>query len=56
MTNLFDRLRRTVYPRAAWARGGGKPPRLSSIILGMMLVMFAIVLLARAITFLFTAT
>jgi hypothetical protein len=36
MVNLFDQLRKTVYPRAGWARGDGKPPRVTSIILGMM--------------------
>ncbi len=56
MVNLFDQLRKTVYPRAGWARGDGKPPRVSSIILGMMSLTLMVGLIAKVLTYLFTAT
>ena len=56
MTTLFDQLRRAIYPRAGKARGDGTPPRVSSIIFGMLLLIFAVGLIAKALTHLFTAT
>ncbi|MGH6762117.1 MAG: hypothetical protein ACRECW_11090 [Phyllobacterium sp.] len=50
-------IRKQVHPRAGHpARGKVKAPRASSIILGMLLVMLAVMLLAKTINYLFTAT
>ncbi len=49
------KLNKLIHPRAELlARGAGKPPRASDIILGMTLTMLLVVLLALALTHLFT--
>jgi len=49
------KLSKYINPRAAFqARGARKPPRASDIILGMTLTMLVVVLLALALTHLFT--
>ena len=49
------KLTKYINPRAEFrARGQAKPPRASDIILGMTLTMLAVLLLALAISHLFT--
>ena len=51
----MSKLTRYIHPRAELpARGAAKPPRASDIILGMTLTMLVVVLLALAISHLFT--
>jgi hypothetical protein len=53
---FFRGLRRHIAPRTdVLARGEARPARASDIIFGMTLMMLLVVLLARAITHLFTA-
>lgn len=57
MTGWFHQLRQYVAPRAEFlARGAGRPPRASSIICGMVVLVFLLALLAKALTHLFAAT
>lgn len=52
---LLHTMARHINPRAVFlARGAEKPPRASDIILGMTLTMLLVVLLALALTHLFT--
>jgi type II secretory pathway component PulM len=56
MAGWMRRLAHQVDPRSGFsARGAGRPPRASSIILGMTTVLLLVVLLAKALTQLFTA-
>lgn len=49
------KLSKYTNPRAgSLARGAGEPPRASDVILGMTLTMLLVVLLALALTHLFT--
>lgn len=51
----MSKLSRYDTPRAEFpARGAGKPPRASDIIVGLTLTMLLVVLLALALTHLFT--
>jgi hypothetical protein len=56
MTNWFAQLRHHIDARADFAaREAAAPPRASSLILGMTLVMLLVVLVAKALTHLLTA-
>lgn len=55
MVDWLSRMRHAAHPRSLYReRGQAKPPRASSIILGMTLVMLALVLLAKVLTAIFT--
>ena len=57
MAKLTRTIRKQVYSRAGFpARGLEGAPRASSIILGILLVMLAVMFLAKALTYLLTAT
>lgn len=57
MTDRFHQFRQHNVPRAELlARGTGRPPRASSIICGMVMLMFLLAMVAKALTHLFTAT
>ena len=56
MTHWFAQLRHHIDARAGFAaREAAAPPRASSLILGMTLVMLLVVLVAKALTHLFAA-
>lgn len=55
MTYAVRQFRRHTYPGADLAARGGKPPRISVIILGMTLVMALVALLASILSHLFAA-
>ena len=56
MANWLRHIREAVNPRSQYQeRGKAEPQRASSILLGMMLVMFAVVLIAKALSYLFVA-
>lgn len=55
MSSLIHDLRKHIHPRAAWARGPSQPVRASDIIVGLMLAMGLVWLVARSLTFFFTA-
>jgi len=57
MANWLRRIRNAVDARPGYReRGKARLPRASSIVLGMMLVMFAVVLVAKLLSHLFSAT
>lgn len=57
MAEWFNQVRYSAYPRSRYReRGPRRPPRASSVILGMTVVVLAVAFLAKALTAIFTAT